>query len=85
GVQMIIAGHNHYYARAEVEGVTHITTGGGGAPLYDPENGWPFIKTKIKEFHYIKYIIDGNVLTAQVITPQGDLLDEFTISLQENP
>ncbi len=85
GVQMIIAGHNHYYARAEVEGVTHVTTGGGGAPLYDPENGWPFIKARIKAFHYIKFIIEKEVLTAQVLSPQGDLLDEFTMSLQEIP
>lgn len=85
GVQMVIAGHNHYYARAKVEGVTHITTGGGGAPLYDPENGWPFVATKIKAFHYIKFIIEGEILTAQVLSPQGDLLDEFTVSRLEIP
>ncbi len=85
GVLMVVAGHNHYYARADVEGVTHVTTGGGGAPLYDPENGWPFVKARIKAFHYIKFIIEGDTLTAQVVSPQGDLLDEFTIIRQEIP
>ena len=28
-VQFVFGGHNHYYARAEVNGVIHITTGGG--------------------------------------------------------
>ena len=33
GVAIVFGGHNHYYARANVSGVTHLTMGGGGAPL----------------------------------------------------
>ncbi|MCX7013994.1 MAG: metallophosphoesterase family protein, partial [Candidatus Sumerlaeota bacterium] len=32
GVDIVFGGHNHYYARCDVSGVHHITTGGGGAP-----------------------------------------------------
>ena len=32
GVDFVVGGHNHYYARCDVDGVHHITTGGGGAP-----------------------------------------------------
>lgn len=83
GVQVIIAGHNHYYARAEVDGVTHITTGGGGAPLYDPERGWPKVESKIKAFHYIKFTIQGDTLGAQVLAPKGELLEEFFLEIKE--
>lgn len=83
GVQMIIAGHNHYYARAEVDSVIHLTTGGGGAPLYDPENGWPRVVKSIKAFHYVKIEIQGNQLSAQVISPLGEILDEFSITNEE--
>ncbi len=83
GVQLIIAGHNHYYARAEVDGVTHITTGGGGAPLYDPERGWPGVVSKIKAFHYIMFTINGDRLDAQVLSPQGELLEEFFLPKKE--
>lgn len=83
GVQVIIAGHNHYYSRAEVDGVTHITTGGGGAPLYDPEPGWPRVVNYIKAFHYMKFKIEGEILNVQVLSPQGEVLDEFFLPKKE--
>ncbi len=83
GVQVILAGHNHNYARAEVEGVTHITSGGGGAPLYDTENGWPRVISRIKAYHYIKFSIRGDNLTVQVLSPQGEILDEFILPKKE--
>ena len=36
GVSLVFGGHNHYYARASVGGVTHLTMGGGGAPALHP-------------------------------------------------
>lgn len=34
GVSLVLQGHNHAYERLVVDGVTYITTGGGGAPVY---------------------------------------------------
>ena len=45
GVSIVFGGHNRYYARAVVNGVQHLTVGGGGAPLYTPDPGQPFIVT----------------------------------------
>jgi hypothetical protein len=84
-VQLVIAGHNHYYSRAEVDGVTHITTGGGGAPLYNPESGWPRVVNYIKAFHYVKFKIEGMILNVQVLSPQGEVLDEFFLPEKELP
>ncbi len=36
GVQIVIAGHEHYYSRLVVDGIQYITTGGGGAELTYP-------------------------------------------------
>jgi len=80
GVSVIFAGHNHYYARAEVNGVVHITTGGGGAPLYTPIPGSADVKTVNKAFHYLKVSIVGNTLTATAYTPDDRAIDEFTVS-----
>jgi hypothetical protein len=33
GVAIIFGGHNHYYARATVNGVQHLTVGGAALPL----------------------------------------------------
>lgn len=80
GVSIIFAGHNHYYARALVDGVTYLTTGGAGAPLYDPENGWPNIIISKKADHYLRVEINGDTLTLTALTPQGDIIDQFTLN-----
>ncbi|MFQ5584018.1 MAG: metallophosphoesterase, partial [Calditrichia bacterium] len=79
GVSMVFCGHNHYYARAEVNGVQHITTGGGGAQLYDPDPSMPNVVTAIKARHFCKVRIDGNALTLVAIQLDGTVIDSFTI------
>jgi hypothetical protein len=79
GVQLVFAGHNHYYSRATVNGVVHITTAGGGATLYDPEDGYPFVDTAFKDYHFCKVNVAGNELRMLAINRDGDTLDEFSI------
>jgi len=81
GVAIMFAGHNHYYARAEVNGVQHITTGGGGAPLSPPDTTYPNIVTGTKTLHFCKIEIDGSVLRFTAVTPAGNVIDKFTLDL----
>ncbi|MEA1987042.1 MAG: metallophosphoesterase family protein [Candidatus Marinimicrobia bacterium] len=78
-VAMTFSGHNHYYARAEVDGVVHLTTGGGGAPKYDPDSSYPNVKKVSKSHHFCKIEINNNKLKVEVITPDGKIIDEFII------
>jgi hypothetical protein len=82
GVPIVFAGHNHYYARAVVNNVQHITTGGGGAPLYQPDPGFPYIVTTAMKNHFCKVTIAGDTLRFEAVTPSGEVIDSFTI---ENP
>jgi 3',5'-cyclic AMP phosphodiesterase CpdA len=82
GVQIVFCGHNHYYSRAVVNGVHHITSGGGGAPLYNLASG-PNIVVAIKSFDFCKISIDGNSLTYQAVQPNGTVLDTFYIDQQQ--
>jgi hypothetical protein len=79
GVSIVFGGHNHYYARAVVNGVTHITTGGGGAPLYQPNPSYPYIVTCASVNHYCRVTIQGSVLTCEAVTPAGAIVDSFTL------
>jgi hypothetical protein len=82
GVAMVFAGHNHYYARAEVNGVVHITTGGGGAPLYAPDPGSsPDVVVAEKCHHYCKVELNGDALTFTAVEPDGTVIDAFDIQL----
>ena len=78
-VPIVFAGHNHYYARAEVNNVMHITTGGGGAPLYDPDPSYPNIVTATKAHHYCKVVIDDNRLYFSAYDDAGAKLDSFMV------
>jgi hypothetical protein len=80
GVSIVFGGHNHYYARASVNGVTHLTVGGGGAPLYSPASGQPNIVTTSKSYSFGEFSINGNTLTAKIVSNSGATLDSFTIT-----
>ena len=80
GVPLVLAGHNHYYARANVDGIQYITTGGGGASLYDPVCSAPNMLICKKDYHYLKLVFSPQQLTVTALTPEGTVLDEFTIT-----
>ena len=70
-VHIVFGGHNHYYARAEINNVIHITTGGGGAPLYSPNPSYPNIVTTAAVHHYCKIEIDNDLLYFNAIDRDG--------------
>lgn len=79
GVAMVIGGHNHYYARAVVGGVQHVTTGGGGAPLHTPDPGFPNVVATARENHYCEVAVSGAAMAFRAIADDGAVLDEFRI------
>jgi hypothetical protein len=79
GVQILFAGHNHYYARAVVNNIQHITTGGGGAPLYQPNLNYPYIVAGASAYHFCKIEINGQVLNFTAVKSNGEIIDTFTI------
>jgi hypothetical protein len=80
-VAILFAGHNHYYARAVANGVQHVTTGGGGAPLKAPLGGYPNVVDTAMTFHHCEVEIDGGHLLFQAVTPQDSVFDSFEITL----
>jgi hypothetical protein len=81
GVQIVFCGHNHYYARADVNGVQHITTGGGGAPLADPLSGQPNVVFILKTFQFCRININGSRLDYETVKPDGTVFDSFQLTL----
>jgi predicted phosphodiesterase len=77
GVDVVFAGHHHNYERNEVNGVTYIVTGGGGAPLCVMQDREPTRAAFAVAYHVVLLEIDGDHLGAKVISSQGKILDEF--------
>lgn len=85
GVSIIFSGHNHLYARATVNNVLHITTGGGGAPLYEPDLNDPYIITAVMEHHFCKIEIIDNLLNFTAINIEGEVIDSFILNIIPKP
>jgi hypothetical protein len=80
GVSIVFGGHNHYYARAVVNGVQHLTLGGGGAPLYDPQPDAPNVVKAVRSYGFAQFVISGHQLTGTVMTSEGSLIETFSVT-----
>lgn len=83
GVQIVINGDNHYYARIPVNGVHHITSGGGGAPLYTPVASTPNLAKSSSSYHFIRFDVSPSLGTATgtVLNTTGGVIESFTVPL----
>ena len=79
-IDLVLNGHNHYYARAMVDGIPHITNGGGGAPLYAPDPTYPFIVITDESFSYCEINIQDTVLTLTARRADGSVIEMFSIN-----
>jgi 3',5'-cyclic AMP phosphodiesterase CpdA len=74
---VVASGHIHNYERAEVDGVTYLVSGGGGAHPYEVERTPPdqYQATDFPNFHYILFHLHGRELKATMYRlgyPMGD-------------
>ena len=79
-VALTLSGHNHYYARAMVNGIPELTVGTGGAPLYAPQSAQADIVKTYEGNGYAKFSISGSTLTGWFIASNGSTIDTFTVT-----
>jgi|GEM_PF-1207250 len=87
GVDLVFQSHCHYYQRTDpINGVFYVVTGGGGAPLYAPEDAW-YVNTSSETFHYCQLDVSPGDMTATVSAYDidGALLDRFTVTSEAAP
>ena len=78
-VSMVIAGHNHYYARGVVSNVVHLTLGGGGAISYTPQSGQPNIVAFKAGLSFMRFDINSDTLNAFAMNSSGTVIDSYTL------
>ncbi len=81
GIHAVFAGHNHFYAHCLVNGIHHLTLGGGGGPLYTPSGIGTGLLYSESTLHFAKFTVcNGSILT-EIIRDDGTIADTFSISL----
>ncbi|NBD23035.1 S-layer homology domain-containing protein [Paenibacillus glycinis] len=80
GVPLYLNGHNHNYARAEVDGIEYLTSGGGGAPTYQVDPTWPNIVKADASYFLTEFDVKGD--TMKVTSRRIDGTDIETITVK---
>jgi len=89
GATAFVCGHDHFYERSELPGesglggrLTHIISGGAGAPLRgkspQAEQQNPYSKVFASTLHYCLFEIEGDVCTMKAIDLDGQVIDSRT-------
>ena len=87
-VTAMLAGHDHGYERSELpDGLTLITTAGGGAGFYgkldDAEKVNPHSKIFLQKHHYSLIKVDGKTAHFSAVSADGQILDTRTWKVLE--
>lgn len=84
-VSFVFSGHNHFYSRANVNNVMHVTTGGGGAPLYPPQAGRENVVIMDKSNHFCKIDIANNTLKLTAMRSDGSIIEVLNYTKSNDP
>ena len=79
GVDLVLAGHNHYYARHLKDGVVHVTTGGGGAPLARPRTRAAHHAASARALHFVRLEASIDRLLITAIDDHDRVIDEAAV------
>jgi acid phosphatase type 7 len=85
-VPIVFQAHIHGYERFEIDGVTYITTGGGGGLIGNMDQNVSRSECAMRKvsggfFHAVDVVIEGKELRGTVVDEAGTTRDSFTVPL----
>lgn len=80
-VALVLQGHNHMYERLRVGGVTYVTTGGGGAPLYPCVRPAAGLRECALAHHFLAVVAGPARISVRAVSARGLTLDRVGIAL----
>ncbi len=85
-VEAVFVSHEHFYYRLQVGTIPQITTGGGGAPLYNARLFDTFATEVYKKAtHFIRVDVNGDDVVYTVIDISNTTRDTFTTTSSLSP
>jgi hypothetical protein len=81
GVDLVLNGDDHLYARSRrIRGTRYVVTGGGGQRLYECRNPLPRFPRVCVERHHFLYVVAGrHKIRIRAVGAEPPLLDKFKI------
>lgn len=84
-VDVVLNGHNHYYARAVVDGIQYLTIGGAGGELMPVNLGYPNIVKAVSDHNYLRVDVAGSTLTFTASRSTGAPIETVTLTHDAQP
>jgi hypothetical protein len=79
-------GHDHNYQHYLLNGIHYVTSGGGGAPLYDVSKPPAGITQKVMSIeNFVSVHVAGKTAHVRVIAIDGKVIDEFDLQGSAQP
>ncbi len=79
-VDLVLAGHDHFYERGELDGLRYVITGGAGAPLYPPKRRMQKATLALESsHHYVEVSVAGPKLSFVAKRADGSTLEECAL------
>ena len=79
GVDMVLAGHSHFYQHNLVNGIHHMVIGSAGAPLYETASAWYTQKT-LKSYNWAVADVTSSSLALFVYDEHGAPIDTLLLN-----
>jgi predicted phosphodiesterase len=80
-VPVVISGHDHFYERLKVDGITYLVSGGGSSVLYKMIEQHPQSQIFARQMHFVLMEMYADRINISAIAATGELLDQFNILL----
>ncbi len=82
-VQLVLSGHNHFYARMKpVDGTMQIISGGGGRHLYSPSND-SCAAIVARKYHFTSVEVYSDKIQISAIDDRGEIIDRVTETMKD--
>jgi hypothetical protein len=79
-IEVVFAGHEHFYERGEIAGLKYFVLGGGGAPLEDPDPSAPGVLSAQKALSYATVEVCGCHVNGKAKDISGKVIDSFKLA-----
>jgi len=80
GVDLVLAGHDHFYQRNFVNDIYHLIIGSAGAPLYDPGPVGGYTQASLKSYCWAIFDLTPTSLQIHVYNERGTEIDSLSLS-----
>jgi hypothetical protein len=79
-IEVVFAGHEHFYERGEIDGLHYFVLGGGGAPLEEPDPSFPGVRAALKALSYAAVEVCGCHVRGTARDISGKVIDSFKLA-----